>query len=286
MTVSLSSCNPFVRAAEFQPSVLEGESFRRAYDHRLFIVLHGTGFLRTPQGDVPLSKGSLICIPPTEGYCFQGKLHIGVINYDPTRCCEHRPLAICPPPMEEYDPALSFDPASPEGFDKTLVLQGGSLFLSEITEMVTVFHRRDEFSDPLCSAKMKSLLAAIARQLRQNGSPETLNADEIDGAIRQYASQLRSNADLARLLGYHPVYLASVYKKQRGKTLHQAITWERLRLACLWLNQTQASPEVIAHQLGFSSRSHFCTVFKKEMGLSPIAWRKARQKEKTREFSH
>ncbi|MBQ3084918.1 MAG: AraC family transcriptional regulator [Clostridia bacterium] len=35
------------------------------------------------------------------------------------------------------------------------------------------------------------------------------------------------------------------------------------------MTQTEHSVEEIAFEVGFSSRRHFCTVFKREMGCSP-----------------
>ena len=45
MVIPIEKCNPYVRAAEFQHAVLEGEGHRLAYDMRLFAVLEGNGTL-------------------------------------------------------------------------------------------------------------------------------------------------------------------------------------------------------------------------------------------------
>ena len=64
-----------------------------------------------------------------------------------------------------------------------------------------------------------------------------------------------------------------VFKKITGKNLHHAIFEERIRLSCKWLTQTTRSIEDIAFSTGFSSRSHFCTIFKEHTGVSPLKYR-------------
>ena len=91
--------------------------------------------------------------------------------------------------------------------------------------------------------------------------------------IRLYAAEISDNAALAKHFGYHPVYLASLFRAHTGESLHHAILSERVRLAAEWLTRTDHSIEEIALDTGFSSRNHFCTVFKKFTGLSPLAYR-------------
>ena len=43
MEITLEKCNPYIRTAEIQPAVLEGEKPRMAYDHRLLFVIDGAG---------------------------------------------------------------------------------------------------------------------------------------------------------------------------------------------------------------------------------------------------
>jgi len=98
-------------------------------------------------------------------------------------------------------------------------------------------------------------------------------AEKIQSFVRMYASQISGNEEIARHFGYHPVYIATVFKNETGRTLHSAITEQRMADACRWLMQTNASIDEIAVSTGFSSRPHFCTVFKKHTGLTPNEWR-------------
>ena len=91
---------------------------------------------------------------------------------------------------------------------------------------------------------------------------------------RMHAASIRSNEAVARVFGYHPVYLNDLIKQATGKTLHSLITDAKLQLACQYLSETEETIESIAMLAGFCSRTHFCTLFKKTLGLSPTQYRK------------
>jgi len=45
MVIPIEKCNPYVRAAEFQHAVVEGEGHRKAYDMRLLLCLKTAALL-------------------------------------------------------------------------------------------------------------------------------------------------------------------------------------------------------------------------------------------------
>ncbi len=76
MVIPIEKCNPYVRAAEFQHAVLEGEGHRLAYDMRLFAVLEGNGTLVIDKQECTVSKGTAIFIPLGCGYYFRGNSNL------------------------------------------------------------------------------------------------------------------------------------------------------------------------------------------------------------------
>lgn len=273
MKNSIEKCNPFIRAAELQRAVLEGESLRMAYDNRLFCVVENEGVFITQDQQYNISKGCVIFVPPSVGYCFRGKVKAAVINFDMTRGFDSQKKPICPPTIHFFDKAQCFDASVTDGFEKTNVYYGCDFLIPEFLELVTTFNKKDKFSDALTSSQLKSIMTKLLMQTDFCASPESQLVAKVDGYIRTYASEISGNTDIAKQFGYHPVYLASVYKAEKGKTLHSAIVEERLRLCCRWLSQTSASLEQIAQNTGFCSRAHFCTVFKAKMNMSPSEWR-------------
>ena len=278
MVIPIEKCNPYVRAAEFQHAVLEGEGPRLAYDMRLFAVLENSGTLIIEGREYTVSKGSVIFVPLWSGYYFRGKIRVAVLNFDLTRACDDRIKAICPSPVSHFDKDAVFDKTLVGGFEKPLVIHGCNELIPMFTDIVTTFQSRDGYSDVVTSALIKNLLAEILKLTDTDIRPEKRLAEKIQGFLRMYASQISGNDDVARHFGYHPVYIATVFKNETGRTLHSAIIEQRVADACRWLLQTNASIDEIAQSTGFSSRPHFCTVFKKCTGLSPREWRNKKEK--------
>jgi AraC-like DNA-binding protein len=139
--------------------------------------------------------------------------------------------------------------------------------------IVSSFVSRSPFSDARTSAELKCLLAALLeRQSAEVGFRSRL-VERILLYVRSNAAEIRSNEDIAAAFGYHPIYVASIVKEETGKSLHSTVLEERIRLACRFLRSTDLSIEQIAFDTGFSSRSHFCTVFRRLKSVTPLAYR-------------
>lgn len=272
--MQIQRINPYVRAAQIQPAVLEGRGERKAYDHRLFYLLEGDGEFVLEGTPYAVRPDTLIFIPPAVGYRFRGKMKVAVLNFDMSRQADIKTEPICPPPEEEFSPELLFDSARAEGFEYAFLLVGNDFLREGTLSLVRVWNERGEWSDTASSAALKTLLAEILQWKTPKKDPEQLLCERVQGYLRLHAVDVRDNGALGERFGYHPVYLGEVFRRKTGKTLHEAILSERLALAKRWLLQTDTPVEEIALDTGFSSRSHFCTVFRKETGTTPLRYRR------------
>ena len=268
--MELKNCNPYIRAAEIQGAILEGNEPRKAYDHRLFYILQNEGFLIMDGIRYPLVPHTLILLPPSAAYYFEGKLRVVVINFDLTRQCCHRTEPICPPPVSEFRPELQFDTTSLPLPCVPYLVKGNPYLQSCVVRIVEEFRSLQGYADALTSGLLKALLAEL---LEDNRTAEQALCQRIDTFIRTHAGQITHNCQIADAFGYHEVYLGELYRKINGRTLHQAVIEERIAQACRWLERTDSSVSEIAEACGFCSRTHFCTVFKRVMGISPTAHR-------------
>lgn len=269
----LSECNPYLRAAQIQPAVLEGTSPRMAYDHRIFLILGGKGLICIAGQDYPLRENMFICIPPETEYYFRGKMKVAVLNYDLTRAFQNRSMPLAPVARSAYDPALRFDLVTAEGYDAPAVFPVDQMVRDAVLQIVAAFASKSQYSDARTSAELKELLCAL---LERQTAPQDYSARLIEKIllyIRSNAAEIKDNETLGKAFGYHPVYIASLIKEKTGKPLHRIILEERIRLACRFLRSTDNSVEQIAFDTGFSSRNHFCTVFKSIMRTTPLAYR-------------
>lgn len=270
----LTQINPFVRAAMIQDTVMEGSGPRIPYDHRIFLILDGNADFVLNSKTVPVAENTLIFLGLRDEYFFKGKVRAIVINFDMTMSCCDKKTAICPVPSEIYRRELIFDKSEAAGLDEPIIITADAALRSEAEGLVQAYISGGTLCDAVCSAMMKKMLANMLISLNERKDKQTLLIDKILLYIKNNAAAIDSNAYLAGVFAYHPVYLAELFKAHTGRTLHSVIIEEKLRIASRWLIYTNASIEQIAFEVGFSSRNHFCTAFKKQFGRTPLAFRK------------
>lgn len=79
--------------------------------------------------------------------------------------------------------------------------------------------------------------------------------------------------DLAAIAGLTPNYFLNSFKKATGKTPHKYLRDLRMARAKELLANPQLSVLAVALATGYSSQSHFTTVFNKELGVTPAKFR-------------
>lgn len=271
--MKLKDANPYIRAAMIQPAVLEGDGARIAYDCRLFYVLEGEGFFVTDGGDLPIAPDTLIFFYPGFGYHFRGKMRVIVLNFDMTRVAADKINAVCPPPAAEFDANLIFDSSTASELPSPIVRPNSRHLRDELLTIVHFFDQADPIADAVTSARLKGFLAELVRGERRDEDASGALVEEVKRYIRIRAPEIADNREIGQHFGYHPVYIATLFRERTGESLHRAILSERVRLAKEWLVRTALSIEEIAENVGFSSRSHFCTTFKEFVGVSPLKYR-------------
>ncbi len=108
--------------------------------------------------------------------------------------------------------------------------------------------------------------------------PRRRRARELADAARELlAKRLETAArlhDLATELDVSPFHLAHVFSAVTGTSLHAARLELRLRVALERITGRDTDLSGIAHDLGFSSHSHFTAAFHRRFGVAPSSWRR------------
>ncbi len=81
---------------------------------------------------------------------------------------------------------------------------------------------------------------------------------------------------LARRLGVSRPYLAAIFRRETGHTLHDYVTERRVTRAKELLQHSELGVGEIASRLGFKTIFHFSRVFKEQTGQSPRKFRNQR----------
>ena len=84
-----------------------------------------------------------------------------------------------------------------------------------------------------------------------------------------------SHAELAAEVGVHPVYLASGFRRFRGRTIGDEVRRLRIESTSRQLLRSDVSIAAIAAAAGYSDQSHFTRSFKRATGLTPAEFRRA-----------
>jgi AraC family transcriptional regulator len=92
--------------------------------------------------------------------------------------------------------------------------------------------------------------------------------------LEQHLSEDISLEALGEVTGYHPLYLQRIFKQAAGCTPHAYLTNLRLQRAKEALMSTAQPISQIAHDCGYNSISHFTNLFRKQVGCSPLTFRK------------
>lgn len=79
--------------------------------------------------------------------------------------------------------------------------------------------------------------------------------------------------DVAEAVGYTGYYLTKKFRKETGQSLTDYINHARIQYACIQLETTQKPLQEICDELQYCSRSYFTSIFQKEIGCSPTAYR-------------
>ncbi len=91
--------------------------------------------------------------------------------------------------------------------------------------------------------------------------------------VQQHFAEKMGLKEMARAANLSPNYFLTVFKGLTGKTPNRYITAVRLNEAKKRLVNTVDGMECIAEQCGFDTQGYMCYVFKKELKISPKAYR-------------
>lgn len=105
--------------------------------------------------------------------------------------------------------------------------------------------------------------------------PVSFLIEQVNRYIHTHLARRLTNASLARALGISSSHLRFSFRKQVKMSLGKYIKNIKIHKAIELLTQTDKRIKEIAALLGYSSLASFGQMFKHEMGLSPVRYRRA-----------
>ncbi|WP_243854664.1 AraC family transcriptional regulator [Flavobacterium sp. 270] len=141
--------------------------------------------------------------------------------------------------------------------------------------------KRGLYHKELLSQYINTLLVIVARNIMMS-LPEKIN-DQSDQTVVRILQYVQANIyDPEKLKGLHisnkfgisETYLGRFFRKHTNETLQQYQTNYKLKLIENRLLNTDMRINEIAAEFGFTDKSHFNNMFKKNRGVNPTEYRK------------
>ena len=92
--------------------------------------------------------------------------------------------------------------------------------------------------------------------------------------IREHLSEPLGLAKVAKVAGFSPRHFTDLFARREKTTLQAYVTHLRLERAQSMLMSTALSAERVGQLSGFGSRVHFHRAFKRELGMTPLEFRR------------
>ena len=145
----------------------------------------------------------------------------------------------------------------------------------------------DSNADDLISALLVKILIGLQRHLGQLESVEDphislVNATYQQAIVKRVETFMRNNLNhplsrpqLARFVSLSPPHRARIFRQVTRKTLNQRLTELRINYGKKLLLESTLSITQISLSIGYRSFSHFSSLFKEQVGITPSDYRQS-----------
>lgn len=93
--------------------------------------------------------------------------------------------------------------------------------------------------------------------------------------IEQHIFEKIRMRDMAEEIGVTSNYLSKRFSEETNMTISEYVLREKVRVSCKFLKYTRDSVAAIAAKMNMASQSYYTMIFKRYMGISPVAYRNA-----------
>ncbi|MEA4966238.1 MAG: AraC family transcriptional regulator [Oscillospiraceae bacterium] len=158
----------------------------------------------------------------------------------------------------------------------------GPAVLRRLEELMTLALREFEVQEPGFLCALQGLLAPILVLLSRAYLPrqDAGSCASFHSCLSYLDTHFREDLTLpqAAAMAYlSPAAFCRTFRAATGRTFHQYLAFRRIDYACGLLRQTETSVAAIAALCGYRDFSAFSRAFKKETGVTPLRYRRAKK---------
>ncbi|MBN1887502.1 MAG: substrate-binding domain-containing protein [Thermoflexales bacterium] len=147
--------------------------------------------------------------------------------------------------------------------------------MARLNQGVTAVLRKGLFS---VSETLKRIEEALARQQKIGSETQRVVRKAMAYIHEHYAEEI-SREEIARHIGVSEGYLSGCFRDEAGVSLVVYLNRYRVNQAKRLLQSGAESITNIATSVGFSDSSYFSRVFRREVGVSPLAYRQGQRQD-------
>lgn len=274
--------NPHIRSAQ-QFMYVPNNVHVYTKDCRLFYISKGSCKICIEEKIIELNKDTLFYCCGGSDYTFQPSesepdktIQLYSINFDLTQNFSHILKTFIP---ENFNKTKNHSPIDncyieDSGFlNSYFVYENAYIFKDMIKDITKEFLVNGLYFREYSGSVVKNILISLHRtNINNPGSiPEGLQKT-IEYINLNFDKEI-NNTILAKISGYHEFYLNRLFNKHIGMSMHKYIINFRINESKYLLLNSDMSISEIALKTGFNSNTHFSTMFKKELSMTPFEYR-------------
>lgn len=149
----------------------------------------------------------------------------------------------------------------------------GGLLLHLAYRLHGEFLKRDEVAPLAIEAILLGMVAESSRRAARAERRPPLWLEQAREMLHAAFQERLTLSGIAETVGVHPVHLARAFRECYGCTIGDYVRQLRLDFACEQMRTTDFPFSELALAAGFYDQSHFCKLFKRHTGLTPVEYR-------------
>lgn len=246
---------------------------------RLFYIFDGEAVIRHQYATVKLQAGQLVLAPPflpVTYSCHKRCENVFIIF----TCQMERGTELFSLPFSRYE-VTGFPLA--ETYAKRLVFLNPCMKLHEVDPAhpqynAYLWHAEQNRPDTAAQLETQGLLRLLLAPFLNyiDSGHATLQPHRLHKVLHyidRHLDQPLTLKSLSEVGNLHPTYLSDLFARIVGMRPITYINQKRIEKAQLALISTNQSVKRVAYEVGFRDANYFSRLFKKQIGVSPLAYR-------------
>lgn len=163
-----------------------------------------------------------------------------------------------------------------------LTLYGSAQWTARLRTLLALLWGQMEDPYPPSLWYLGLMLQYAQREYRAQGGsmtrPHNETVDRICAYLTDHYQQKLSLSEVAAQFYLSPYYLSRLFRRVTGQSIVDFINARRIEAAQRLLETTELSITAVAEQTGFLTPAHFRRVFREQIGVGPLQYRKSFRK--------